>query len=172
MRNLILLTSILFLVGCASTSSVMVDHSSGKKPTIAIMPLEGEYGGQAADLISEQLAMNGIPTIERAQLETLMRENGFRGNEMFNQASLPEFGRLLGVRKMFAGTITTVSGPLYSFPHANITLKVVDVSTGKVTWIGRYGNSMWTSAISTQGDIQRGAKHIVLEFVKVHGTDF
>lgn len=136
------------------------------------MPLQGEFGEQASDLIAEQLALNGIPTIERNQLDVLLRENGFKGNEMFDQASLPEFGRLLGVKRMFTGTITTVSGPLYSFPHANITLKVVDVSTGRVTWIGRYGNSMWTSAISTQGDIQRGAKHIVREFIKVHGKEF
>jgi TolB-like protein len=172
MKNIILLITLLFYAGCASTSSVMVNHSLAEKPIIAIMPLEGDYGEQASDLIAEQLALNGIPTIERAQLKTLLRENGFKENEMFNQASLPEYGRLLGVKRMFTGTITTVSGPLYSFPHANMTLKVVDVSTGKVIWIGRYGNSMWTSAISTQGDIQRGAKAIVKEFIKVHGTKF
>jgi TolB-like protein len=172
MRTLILITSLLFMVGCASTSSVLVDHDASKSPTIAIIPLQGEYGQQASDLIAEQLAMNGIPTFERAQLDVVLEEHGFKGNEKFDQTSLAEYGRLLGVRKIFTGTITAVRGPLYSFPHVNITLKVVDVETSKVTWIGRYGNSLWTSAISTQGDIQRGAKHIVKEFVKVHGMNF
>ena len=136
------------------------------------MSLTGAGHQQASDLIAEQLALNGIPALERAQLNIVLKEHGFRGNEKFDQTSLAEYGSLLGMKKVFAGTITAVSGPLYSFPHVNITLRVVDVATGKVTWIGKYGNSLWTSAISTQGDIQRGAKHIVKEFVKTHGINF
>jgi TolB-like protein len=172
MKKLICLLPILFLVGCAPTSSVMVNHDLSATATIAVIPLEGEFGQQASDLIAEQLAINGIPTIERAQIDAVLREHEFRGNDNFDQSSLAEYGRLLGVKKVFIGTITTIRGPLYSFPHVNITLKVVDVATGKVSWIGRYGNSLWTSAISTQGDIQRGAKHIVKEFIKVHGKKF
>jgi TolB-like protein len=160
-----------FFAGCSSTSSVMVAHNSSD-PKIAIMPLEGEFEEQASDFIAERLALAGIPTIERAQINSILREHGFKGDARFDQSSLAEYGKLLGVKKMITGTITSVSGPLYSFPHVNMTLKVVDVSTGQITWIGRYGNSMWTSAISTQGDIQRGAKKIVREFVKVHGTQF
>ncbi len=162
----------LFTGGCESTSSVMVDHDLSSSPTVAVIPLRGEYGEQASDLIAQELAMNAIPTVERAQLDAVLREHGFRGNPSFDQSSLAEYGRLLGVKTLFTGTISTVSGPLYSFPHVNITLKVVDVATAKVTWIGKYGNSMWTSAVSTQGDIQRGARDIVKEFIKVHGKDF
>lgn len=172
MKKLLYLLPIIFSIGCASTSSVMVMHDNSTKPTIAVVPLAGEYGQQTSDLIAEQLALNGIPTIERAQLDVVLREHGFHENDKFNQSSLAKYGRLLGVKKMLTGTITTARGPLYSFPHVNITLKVVDVETGKISWIGRYGNSLWTSAISTQGDIQRGANHIVKEFIKVHGTQF
>lgn len=161
----------LFLVSCASTSSVRLNHRKDQ-PAVAVMPLKGSYGEQASDLISEQLALNGVSTVQRSQMNSILREHGYRGNLHFNQSSLVNYGKLLGVKKMLVGTISTLNGPLYSFDHANITLKVVDVETGKISWIGRYGNSMWTSAISTQGDIQRGAKKIVQEFVKVHGTQF
>ena len=93
----------------------------------------------------------------------------FRGNDMFNQDSLPRYGRLLGVEKIFTGTITTSRGGFSSYPHAFITIRLIDVPTGKVTWIGRYGNTKWSSAISTQGDIQRGARDIVQEFIKEAG---
>jgi TolB-like protein len=119
-----LITPLLFLVGCVSTSSVLVEHNASKTPTVAIIPLQGEYGQQASDLIAEQLALKGIPTVERAQLDVVLKEHGFRGNEQFDQTSLAEYGRLLGVKQIFAGTITAVRGPLYSFPHVNITLKL------------------------------------------------
>lgn len=172
MRLAIWAACLIFIGGCASTSSVMVNHERSTTSTIAIMPLEGQYGAQTSDLIAEQLAASGIPTIERAQIDVILRENGYRGNANFDQSSIAEYGRLLGVKKIFTGTVTTDRGPLSSFPHANITLKLIDVATGKVTWIGRYGNSYWTSAVTTQGDLQRGARDIVSEFVKVHGTKF
>jgi len=160
------------ITGCSSTSSVLINQNEAKSPQVAVMPLHGAYGQQASDFITEQLATKGVATIERAQLNYILREHGFKKTDQFNQSSLAEYGRFLGVKKMLTGTISSVEGPLYSFPHVNITLKVVDVSTGQITWVGRYGNSFWTSAISTQGDIQRGAKKIVKEFVKVHGTQF
>ena len=169
--TLLFLVAMLF-AGCSSTSSTMVKRDGKTSPQIAIMPLDGEYGAQASDMIAEQLALHGLPTIERAQLSVILKEHNYRENGNFDRSTFAEYGRLLGVKKIFIGTITTIGGPLASYPHVNITLKVVDVSTGEVTWIGRYGNSMWTSAISTQGDIQRGAKAIVKEFIKVHGTKF
>jgi TolB-like protein len=150
----------------------MVSHSTKQSPAVAIMPLQGEYGEQAADMIAEQLAIHGLPTIERAQLSAILKEHNYRESDNFDRSTFSEYGKLLGVKKIFFGTITTIGGPLYSYRHVNMTLKVVDVATGEVTWIGRYGNSMWSSAISTQGDIQRGAKAIVKEFITVHGTKF
>lgn len=172
LQSALLLVLCAMLSSCASTSSVMVDHQYQSSPKVAILPLNGRYGQQASDLITQHLASNGIAAVERAQIDSVLKEHGYRNNKAFNQGSLARHGRLLGVKKVMIGTVTTADGPLYSFPHVNITLKVVDVESGKITWIGRYGNSMWTSAISTQGDLQRGANAIVKEFVKVHGTGF
>ncbi|MCX6855986.1 MAG: hypothetical protein NTV80_13890 [Verrucomicrobia bacterium] len=137
-----------------------------------MLPLDGEFGEQASDLIVEQLGSQGVSVVDRSSLDAVLREQDFRRDSRFDQSSLAQYGKLLGVKKIMAGTTTAASGPLYSYRHVNITLKVIDVSTGRVTWIGRYGNSLWSSAISTQGDLQRGAKHIVKEFTRIHGTDF
>ncbi len=158
------------LSGCA-TSSVKLNYSSGSKPVVAVLALDGPHGEQASDYITEQLALNGILPIERTQIDAILAEHGYRDNKSFNQSTLADYGQMLGVKKIFMGTISEIRGPLYSFSHVNMTLKLVDVSTGNVLWIGRYGNSLWTSAISTQGDIQRGAKWIVQEFIKVYGRD-
>ena len=169
--TLVSIASFLF-VSCSSTSSTLVPASSSANPAVAVLPLKGALGEQGADLNIEQLALNGIATVERSSIKSLLREHGYRGDSRFDQNSIAKYGELLGVSKVFTGTVTAKSGPLYSFDHVNITLKVIDVSTGQVTWIGRYGNSLWSSAISTQGDLQRGTKNIVKEFVKVHGTKF
>lgn len=162
----------LCLTSCASTSSVKIDSALMGDPVIAVLSLEGELGEQAADFITQQLAINGIAPIERSQINAVLTEHGFRNNSAFDVSSFAEYGKLLGVKKIFIGTISTVDGPLYSYPHVNMSLKLVDVETGRIVWIGKYGNSMWSSAISTQGDIQRGATHIVKEFIKVYGKDF
>jgi len=167
---MLLIVCCCFICGCA-TSSVKINYSPGSKSVVAVLPLDGEYGGQASDYISEQLALNGIQIIERAQVDTILREHGYRENKNFDQSTLSDFGKMYGVKKVFTGTISEIWSPMYGFPHVNITLKLVDVATGKVLWIGRYGNSLWTSAISTQGDIQRGAKFIVQEFIKVYGCN-
>lgn len=169
-KVLIGLIACLILSGCA-TSSVKLNYSSGSKPIVAVLPLDGPHGEQASDYITEQLALNGILPIERGQIDTILTEHGYRDNKNFNQSTLADYGQILGVKKLFMGTISEMRGPLYSFPHVNMTLKLVDISTGNVLWIGHYGNSMWTSAISTQGDIQRGAKFIAKEFIKVYGRD-
>lgn len=172
-RRLLVLTLALSVgsLSCASTSSVMVHPSDGGTPHIAILPLTGVLGAQGSDMIAERFAMEGIATVERGHLDAIMKEVGFQGNAMFDQASLAEYGRLLGVKVLLMGSVTSSRGPLASYAHVFITLKAVDVATGKVTWIGHYGNSKWTSAISTQGDLLRGAKHIVREFIKVYGRD-
>ena len=83
--------------------------------------------------------------------------------------ALSSYGEELGVRYLFTGTVSAEGGPLYSFDHVNMTLRLIDVQSGQTRWIGRYGNSMWTSAISTQGDLQRGSKALVAEFISAGG---
>ena len=78
---------------------------------------------------------------------------------------LSEYGNELGVDYVFVGTTSADQGPLYSYAHVFMTLRLIDVNTGKTRWVGTYGNSLWSSAISTQGDLKRGVRHITKEFI-------
>jgi TolB-like protein len=158
------------LSGCASTSSTMIPATSGP-PQVAIVQLEGPLGEQAVDLISQELAMRGIAVVERARTrEVVALDTDLSETSPATVDALSSYGEQLGVRYLFTGTVSAEGGPLYSFDHVNMTLRLIDVRTGQTRWIGRYGNAMWTSAISQQGDLQRGAKHIVDEFINAGGA--
>lgn len=138
---------------------------------VGVLTLEGPLGAQAADLISQELAVRGVATIERARLisfsalDTDLSPSAPSAVQRFD-----DIGKQLGVDFLFIGTVSAERGPLYSFPHVNMTLRLVQTATGQSRWIGQYGNAGWTSAISTQGDLQRGAEDLADEFVKSGGA--
>ena len=133
------------------------------------MPLQGEYGTQAADMITQQLLEAGYRVVERSRIEQILRELGYADDTRFDSSTLPRIGNQLGVQKLFVGSITTMGSPFYSFDHVNISLRLVSVSSGEILWAAKYGNPLWTSALGTQGDIQRGAKDLVSEFMRTYG---
>ena len=153
---------------CASTTSVIPSSDSGSGPLLAVMPLDGEYGSQTSDMITQKLLERGFRLVERSQIEQVLKELGYSGNKRFVSSSLPRIGQQLGVQKLFVGSVTTGGGPLYSFDHVNISLRLVSVSSGEILWAAKYGNPMWTSAMSTQGDIQRGSRDLVKEFMDTY----
>ena len=108
--------------------------------------------------------------MERSRIEAVFRELGFVGDRRFDPTSLPQVGRLLGLREVVVGSISAAGGPLYSYAHINIALRLVEVETGEVLWASRYGNPLWSSAISTQGDVQRGAESLAQNFCADFGA--
>ena len=170
MRRFLALTAAaaLGLSGCASTSSTLISATTGR-PQSAVLPLDGPLGSQAADLISEQFAASGIATVERAKVLPLVNV-GLGESAPASVEGYSRYTRGLGVHYLFVGTVSAVGGPLYSYAHVNMTLRLVDTRSGQTRWIGRYGNAMWSSAISTQGDLQRGARDLVREFVHAGGS--
>ena len=134
---LLALTSLLF--GCASTSSYIPNEAVTRNgPAIAVVPFTGFAGGQASDMVLEELEKAGYNVVD--------------------SPSRAEY--------VMSGTCAAMGGPLYSFAHASMTARVVNAHTDSILWLGRYGNPAWTSAISTQGDIQRGARDLVVNLKK------
>ncbi len=165
-----IILGIVLIQGCASTRTTKgVQFRPLQSDRIAVMPFAGEYGEQAADFVAEELLMNGFRVVERSRVEQVLRELNFSGDPRFDSTTLPAIGRQLGLKEVLVGSISAVGGPLYSYKHVNISLRLVDVETSDVLWVARYGNPMWSSAISTQGDIQRGARHLAREFVNAFG---
>lgn len=157
------------LAACASTSSTTIPRIEGP-PRAAVLPLSGELGEQASDLLSQEFARNGVAFVETGRLRSVVAvDTDLSAATPAAVASLKSYGDQLGVPFLFSGTVSTDKGPLSSYPHVFITLRLLEVSTGQTRWLGRYGNAMWTSAWSTQGDLERGATDIVQEFIKAGG---
>ena len=157
------------LGGCASTTSY-TPGSQGKQlgPRIAVFPFRGPAGDQVSDLFAQQLLEGGYNIIDTPKVNQAILWTGFDPQ----QASINARSRVLaslGADYLFDGTISEIGGPLYSYAHVNITARLIDVHSGRILWIGKYGNPLWSSAISTQGDIQRGAIHLTQEFNKTYG---
>ena len=145
MKNILIIGMCLILAACASTTSFTpMSGSQGNGPKIALNGFSGFAGQQASDMVAQELEIQGFDVVSTGGHSTYL----------------------------MSGTCSAMGGPLYSFPHVNMTAKVVDTRTGQIVWIGRYGNAMWTSAISTQDDIQRGAHDLIQEFKKTIGKSW
>lgn len=121
-------------------------------------------------MLSQELARNGVALAEGAKLRTVVAvDTDLSSATPAAVASLKTYGDELGVRFLFSGTVTTDRGPLSSYPHVFMTLRLLEVDSGQTRWIGRYGNAMWSSAWSTQGDLERGAQDLVQEFIRAGG---
>jgi TolB-like protein len=166
MHRLLLIVAVMVgSTACASTSSTVIPVSDQRASKMAIVPFDGQYGTQAVDLISQEFAKRNIAVVEGSKVKDLLAiDTDFSEGSPDSVTSLQAYGEQLDVRFLFTGTVEAIGGPLYSFDHVKMTMRLIDISTGQTRWIGNYGNSMWSSAISTQGDLQRGAKHIVREF--------
>lgn len=157
------------LSACASTSSTILPRTAGP-PRAAVLPLTGSLGEQASDMLSQEFAANGVALVETSRLRQIIAlDTDLNPSTPAAVAGLKTYGDQLGVRYLFSGTVTAQGGPLSSYPHVFMTLRLLDVESGQTRWIGRYGNPLWTSAFSTQGDLQRGVKDIVAEFIKAGG---
>jgi curli biogenesis system outer membrane secretion channel CsgG len=107
---------------------------TGKKENIAVLDLEPRGGLSADEILSisdrlrgELLATGKYTVIERAQMDAILKEQGFQQTGVCSEAScIVQVGQLLAVHKMVGGSIGKV-GKAYS-----INLKIIDVQTGKI----------------------------------------
>jgi TolB-like protein len=171
-RSVVFFICALVLTACAaqsSTSSILLP-AANPAHRVAIVGFDGPLGDQAVDLITQELASRGISVVERARTRELVAvDTDLASGSPAAVEALSSYGEQLNVRYLFVGTVTTDQGPLSSYPHVFMTMRLLDVRSGQTRWIGRYGDPNWTSAWSQQGDLQRGARHIVREFVDAGG---
>jgi len=125
MKNLILIS---FLILFATTT-----FAQDQKFTAAIMDLQAEEGvsQSVARTLSDYLRGQLFNTqkfslVTRENMEQILREQAFQVSVCTDKECIVEVGKLLGVRKMFAGSIGKM-GTTYI-----ITLKIIDVESGKI----------------------------------------
>jgi TolB-like protein len=163
-----LLVAVLLLLGvqaCAPTRSIVIPERPDAPARLAIVPLKGDLGPDAMDLIAEQFAARGIPAREGPSVISLIGyEANITDGSPASAGPLQKYGDDLGVDFILAGTAETVAGPLFTFDRVRMTLRLIDVQTGETRWIGSYGDTVWAAALNTQTDLARAAEHIVKAF--------
>lgn len=166
MKHLLVATSLLLGVqACAPTRSIVVPERPDAPANLAIVPLKGDLGPEAVDLIAQQLAARGIPAREGPSVISLIGyEANITNGSPASAGPLRKYGGKLGVDFVLAGTAETVGGPLYAFDRVKMSLRLIDVQTGEIRWIGSYGDTVWAAALNTETDLARAAEHIVQAF--------
>lgn len=106
---------------------------------ITVMPFAGECGDEFADRLLMHLSAAGkFDVLDRANLETLLREQGFQTSANVTPDSAVRLGRVLGAAAMFTGRVTRcaveVSEPLiapgnYRDSRGYVTTKYVRRAT-------------------------------------------
>ena len=106
--------------------------ANDQKQAIAILDLEGKGVSQTdansiTDRIRHELFQTGeFRVLEREVMEEILSEQGFQLAGCISSECAVEAGRMLGVKKMIAGSVNLV-GNLYS-----IYLRMIDVETGEM----------------------------------------
>lgn len=104
-----------------------------QKTTAAVMDLEAKEGVSqgVAGILSDSLRTylvntNKFTMVTRENMEHVLKEQAFQLSGCTSQECIVQAGQLLGVRKMFAGSIGKV-GATYV-----INLKIIDIESGKI----------------------------------------
>lgn len=166
MKHLLVAMSLLAGVSaCAPTRSIVIPERPDAPAKLAIVPLKGDLGPKAMDLIAGQLVARGIPAREGPSVMSLIGyEANITDGSPASAGPRRKYGNDLGVDFILAGSAETVDGPLYAFDRVKMSLRLIDVQTGETRWIGSYGDTVWAAALNTQTDLARAAEHIVQAF--------
>lgn len=151
MRRFVALFVLLVVVGlcCISSDS----EAAGKKIRVAVMNFAnnstwswwGDKLGEAAnDEFTTQLVNSGqFTVIERAQLQSILQEQGLGASGAVSTSTAPKIGKLLGVQVIFTGSITSFSikrsggsiagfGATFAKAESKLDVRMIDTTTGEV----------------------------------------
>ncbi len=103
--------------------------------SLAVMPFNLQYyhgkkfsGAVVADLFASEFLRQGFQMADRHQLQKVLKEQGLQQSGAFDEGSLAEAGRLLGVEAMVFGSVSG-EGENYL-----LTAKCISVEKGTLLW--------------------------------------
>ena len=132
-----------FLTGCLLLSLAplsLMPHTlprayAAAGPRLVVLPFQllGPDQGEAwiGDSFAEYLTLalsqaDSLTLIERAQLDKVLKEQGFGQSALADEASAPQLGRLLGAQQLVMGSLQRQGDQLL------VSLRRVDASSGRV----------------------------------------
>lgn len=138
-----MLLAVVVAGGCASQkgeSYSKVGFDFGSLDKVAILEVSGAVRGDAAknqigDFFSMELIQRGYSVIERAEVQSLLKEQEFQASDITSDAGAARAGEILNV-----SAVMLVNIPTYK-EEMNMTAKVINVEDGEILWIGSASGS-------------------------------
>ena len=140
MRTVCLCTLLAALVagGCATgkgESFVLAGYDFGKLDKVAVIEVSGAVRGDAAknqigDFFVMELLKKGYTPVERAQVQTLLKEQKFQATDVTSDDDAARAGRILNVQAVMLVNIPTYKDEM------NMTARMIDVEDASILWIG------------------------------------
>jgi hypothetical protein len=158
--GLILALLPLLFNSCATPPQIQVGQKSGSK--IGLFWFSGLNGDQAADSVAQKLLTAGYNLADMAATNRAIVETKFNAQQISTD-SLLKLRSETGIDFLLVGSSSPLPGIL-NFSHAKMALTLIDIKKGVVVWNSTYGNPIFTGAIGTKGDVERGASILINAF--------
>lgn len=132
----ILLSVCVFISGCTTgTSTARTDFDFSSVGRIAVVDVEGDVAGevaknQIAGYFVMELLRKGYSPIERAKVQTLLKEQKFQTSDITSEEGMAKAGRILNVK-----TVLLINVPEFD-SQISMTARLVNVEDGSILWLG------------------------------------
>ncbi|OGR84792.1 MAG: hypothetical protein A2901_06205 [Elusimicrobia bacterium RIFCSPLOWO2_01_FULL_54_10] len=141
------------IAGCAAKKPAPVSPM-GQHPThrIAILPFESSNpyipGTSLSDYFVVQILRDtsGLDVVERKDLMRILQEQKLALTGLIRPDKFARLGNILGVQAILVGSVSTLETLQSTRGSISVTLKLMEVSTGRVIWADRQviAHSTWS----------------------------
>ncbi len=152
------LLSALMVAGCASTkteSHPLAGYDFNKAKSIAVVEVKGVYGeatkGKFMDMFNMELLKRGYAPVDRARVQTYLKEQQFQSSGMTSGENAAKAGKLLNVP-----AVMVINVPKYKDDKMDLTATMVEVETSQILWVGT-GTGNTGRGLATVGGAVLGA---------------
>lgn len=172
----------LLVSGCVHhTQGLAISTQLAAKPQadmvrVAVLPFESSnpyvLGGVIADHFAEALFKENLPIdlVERQKMAKILEEQKLNLLGMTRQDSVFEAASLLGVDYLLIGSISTLETIQGHSGSIAVTVKLLEVSTGRITWMKRDKISecswRWKEVTETSENLMAKAARQMIDYLK------
>jgi hypothetical protein len=128
--------TVMLIGGCSSGESyVKAGYDFTRLDKVAVVDVQGDINGepaknQIADFFAMELLKKGFAPVERAQVQTLLKEHQFQVSGLTSSEGAARAGKILNVP-----AILVVNIPNFG-EEMSMTAKMINVEDGGILWMG------------------------------------
>jgi hypothetical protein len=132
----VLAVAVMLISGCSSGESyAKAGYDFTKLDKVAVVDVQGDINGepaknQIADFFAMELLKKGFAPVERAQVQTLLKEHQFQVSGLTSSEGAARAGKILNVP-----AILVVNIPNFG-EEMSMTAKMINVEDGGILWMG------------------------------------